>query len=401
MYLHHLIAAGPPTKRANRSQDCPETIPGALPTAGVEDLKMKGLATNGAYMHAEHFQDLTHEEAFKLLQKQDPERACQIHPRDHRRVLKALNSNLHPVVRECRQFDSGVQSKAHNHAKYVFCILLLDCDDDEELRQKFKDRIDEMVKSGLMNECLLLRVNGSQAVSTCLAPSGTAEPHSLAYGTGILQAIAYKEFRPLLDAITDHEAKALAEDPNTIASCAAALLANTWRLCRKQRRWIRHKWIERRELDSGPGDIVANQTAGLFDNSSPRVVPLFQINTASVDRGAARPSWKEGVLEPAFRILQGFVTWSRSQAARDGKLFEHYLKELPGQATKWNVMDFFLRYDSSTLENGTQVPRLPAHQPLFCEKCNLTCYGNHEWQAHLQSRNHRKRRRRPVEISYA
>ena len=176
------------------------------------------------------------EPIYEELRAIDPEAAEQIHPANHKRVIRALEVYL----------ETGKTFSEHNRQtqlippKYDPVWIGLDYKNRSALYARIDQRVEEMFEQGLVQELkdLLTRGIPSQATS--------------------LQAIGYKELFPYLDGI------------GTLEQAKEEIQRSSRRYAKRQRTWFRRNekvnWIE---LDDIPNfDEIfhqARQITAKFD----------------------------------------------------------------------------------------------------------------------------------------
>ena len=174
------------------------------------------------------------EPIYEELRAIDPEAAEQIHPANHKRVIRALEVYL----------ETGKTFSEHNRQtqlippKYDPVWIGLDYKNREALYARIDQRVEEMFEQGLVQELKDLLTKGipSQATS--------------------LQAIGYKELFPYLDGI------------GTLEQAKEEIQRSSRRYAKRQRTWFRRNekvnWIE---LDDIPNfDEIFHQARRITAN---------------------------------------------------------------------------------------------------------------------------------------
>ena len=173
---------------------------------------------------------------------------------------------------------------------------------------------------------------------------------------GILQAIGFKEFLPVVAAAGEAAAE-------TEAACVAAAKRNTRRYARQQVAWIRNRFVRGGGSGGvgGGGEDAATATSGL-------PYPLYRLDTGDPAR------WAEAVGDPAAAIVAAFLADAPVGAA--------------GAAWRVETAAARANHDWARHECATCGGRL--------------VLGSRQWEAHLASRAHRRqvqkarRRERPA-----
>jgi len=178
--------------------------------------------------HAEAVDADDPERLHRRLAASDPETAARIHPKDTRRVVRAL------------EIQAGVGAPAsevrgaHDFADRPYRVLHLALDvDRDELNARIDARCAAMIESGLLRETRALLDRG--------------------YGFELrpMQAIGYRHMR------------SVAQGADTLVNALDAMQQDTRRFARRQRTWLRAVpaavWLD----PSAPGEIFASVEAFL------------------------------------------------------------------------------------------------------------------------------------------
>lgn len=149
------------------------------------------------------------------LRETDPETAARLHPRDVKRVIRALE-----IYESTGRPMSEVQAQRRGEPKtspYDLLIIGLTMD-REMLYERIEKRVEEMLAAGLVREVAGLLAEG--------VPRGATS----------MQAIGYKEIAAYLTGETDYR------------TSAAALVRNTRRFAKRQLSWFRRMpgivWVD-------------------------------------------------------------------------------------------------------------------------------------------------------------
>lgn len=146
------------------------------------------------------------EALYARLQTVDPSYAAKVHPNNLPRVIRALE--LYETTGR-KMSEQQRQSKPET-APYRSLCLCLTCRDRAELYRRIDQRVDLMVKSGVLQEAEWVW----QHRDTCKTAA---------------QAIGYKEFFPYL------------EGTQTLDSCVGTLKQATRRYAKRQLTWFRNQ----------------------------------------------------------------------------------------------------------------------------------------------------------------
>lgn len=117
------------------------------------------------------FDSLSNEDLWQELQKKDPKALEKIHPNNRKRLVRALNIY--------EKHHKGIsQIKAEQEHKPIYdCLIIGLTDEREKLFSRINERVDRMVKDGLIEEIRGLL------------------DHGVGFSRQCMQGIGYKEFR--------------------------------------------------------------------------------------------------------------------------------------------------------------------------------------------------------------
>lgn len=242
---HHMLDVAEPTEdysAARYAREADEAIRGVLArgkhpiVAGGTGLYLRALVSGlhdaapddggqsrarfAAYL-GERGEDALH----ALLADADPETAARLSPKDHRRVIRALEVHAltgTPLSEHHRRARS-------NPPRYETLTLGLRCPDRAELYARIGARVDDMMRRGLLDEVRALLDAGVPA------------------GCTAMQAIGYKELTDVLAGLVPLETAV--EDVKTA----------TRRYAKRQKTWFNRQW-DVLWLDAGAPNLVAMST---------------------------------------------------------------------------------------------------------------------------------------------
>lgn len=297
-------------------------------------------------------------ELHKHLQSIDMSSANRIHPNNRRKIERAIEvyqstgRTLTSKLLEQRQQPGG--NRLGGPLRYPHTILLwLRCQ-QEVLNERLDKRVDGMLQQGLLRELRQFHNTYSDVTQQ-------------AYTKGVLQTIGYKEFVPYLmrydeqqdaslDAYLrehqyqlptkeeleqlqaaqsegDDEGK-LCECLALLGSCCEELKLVTRRYSKKQLKWINNRFLA----------------------SKDRQVPdLYELDTSNVS------AWHEAVFKRAECIIESY---------RNGETCE--IEPMPKRV-----------HPGADLNEETSN---------FCGICERHFIGEYQWQLHLKSNKHKRRR---------
>ncbi|KAM7349301.1 tRNA dimethylallyltransferase [Cochliomyia hominivorax] len=359
---------------------------------------MSGNVENTSFIPVEEMLIMSSELLHNHLRNIDPETANRIHPNNKRKIMRAIEyyqqtgQTLSSKLKEQRQQPGG--NRLGGPLRYPHTILLwLRCNQDI-LNQRLDKRVDAMLEQGLLNEIRAFHNehNVNKSVSGNTKTTGTPKttttttslPSSL-YTKGVLQTIGFKEFIPYLEQFnaandqkietylkanaykmpTEEQFKTYAgsiNEPNptlsnnadvsiaadagnetkdhlppgldVLNSCLNELKLVTRRYSKKQIKWINNRFLASRD----------------------RQVPdLYELDTSDVSQ------WQQRVYEPAVTIIDCY---------RNGQICEiepMKKRQHPGAG---------LNEETSN----------------FCTICERHFIGEYQWQLHLKSNKHKKRK---------
>lgn len=120
------------------------------------------------------YEAMSNEELHNVLEEIDPEDAKKIHPNNRRRVLRSIEIYL-----ENRESKTSLISKQNHEPIYKNTVFVMPNFDKEVLYNRINERVDNMMKLGLLDEAkgLYSKAKDSQA----------------------MKAIGYKEFIPFFN----------------------------------------------------------------------------------------------------------------------------------------------------------------------------------------------------------
>lgn len=281
----------------------------------------------------------------------DPARAAMLHPNDERKILRSLQVYHQKHERHSNLLDQRIPRFAKCCVLWVHCDLTV-------LDTRLDQRVDEMVATGLLQELRAFYAHLDQDPPPLL----TTDDMGLDYTKGVLQAIGVKEFKLLLStggkaaAADEVVAKRpchsgggspLNQDEKEDAEtqlCLEKMKQATRRYARRQLLWVRRRFLIR------PRSLQTRQYA------------VFRLDST------APQQWEQLVRQPAMEMVSAFMKAS---------------DVWPPAAMAAHRVD---------LEEKDADPPVPIAKHYTCPDCkNRLFVGEHQWQAHLHSRGHRKR----------
>ncbi|KAL5283358.1 TRIT1 family protein [Megaselia abdita] len=275
----------------------------------------------------------------------DPTSANRIHPRNRRKVIRALEvfnqldgkRNLSDIYKEQRSQPGGCN--LGGPLRYSHIVLFwLRCN-KEVLSKRLDKRVDDMLKQGLLKEVRdFYNANIKDAKSS-------------QYTKGILQSIGFKEFVPYLESFDSNQDKVIEsylkensyeiidrkdnpEGLNVLKGCLDQLKLVTNRYSRKQIKWINNR---------------------LLASSSREVPDIFELDSSDVS------NWNENVHKKAVSILNSYINDKKIEFSPMSKI-QH-----KGEGLNEEISN-------------------------YCKVCERLFIGEFQWQIHLKSNKHKKRK---------
>ncbi|MBR3227231.1 MAG: tRNA (adenosine(37)-N6)-dimethylallyltransferase MiaA, partial [Erysipelotrichaceae bacterium] len=163
----------------------------------------------------EPYDDLSNEEIYEILKKEDPGAIEKLHVHNRKRLVRALN-----ILRKHNEGISKIKEKQKHEMIYDALIIGLTMD-REELYRRLEERVEQMVKDGLVEEIDNLLRNG------------------VTFDDQSMQAIGYKEFRGYFSG------------NRSVSDCVEDIKKNTRRFAKRQYTWFNNQmpihWYEDRK----------------------------------------------------------------------------------------------------------------------------------------------------------
>ncbi|XP_065348951.1 tRNA dimethylallyltransferase isoform X2 [Cloeon dipterum] len=278
------------------------------------------------------FTHLSNEELMTRLEAVDAETALRLHPNDRRKVLRALEvfeQEKRPLSEILREQQSeDGSSPIGGPLRFPRSIIFWLQWDQGVLDEDLDKRVDEMIEKGLLQELLDFH---SKYNAERLSSEAEAD-----YTKGIFQSIGFKEFHPYL--IMDEAQRETEESKKLLEKCIAEMKMATRRYARRQVKWVNARFLSN------------------INRATPKLVPLTLKNAAN---------WDTEILEPAVAMVQ---------------------KLLDGETT--------VATPSEQLSEEQIVRQRKKSEPCreFCEICQRLFVLRDQWEDHLKSNKHKRRR---------
>ena len=161
------------------------------------------------------YDELSNEEIYDILKKEDPGAIEKLHVHNRKRLVRALN-----ILRKHNEGISKIKEKQKHEMIYDALIIGLTMD-REELYRRLEERVEQMVKDGLVEEIDNLLRNG------------------VTFDDQSMQAIGYKEFRGYFSG------------NRSVSDCVEDIKKNTRRFAKRQYTWFNNQmpihWYEDRK----------------------------------------------------------------------------------------------------------------------------------------------------------
>jgi len=290
------------------------------------------------------------EEILEQLRTVDPVMADRWHPNDRRKIQRSLEiylmtgqqaSKVYEEQQERRGLHQGDDSNIVACSEAEVAPLLQSTlffwvhTDSEVLSKRLDERVDKMLKIGLIDEVETLdKFLHEQAIA------GLAVDRS----SGIWVSIGYKEFEPYIEAMKSGELSS-EELQVLFATAVDRTKAATRQYAKRQIRWIRLKLL------------AALSKANALSK-------IYLLDGSNLDH------WSTSVSGPAMGIAYKFLAEEELPAPRDMSPAANEL------LTPKQNFDFGDRRDLWVRQT--------------CELCNMTAVTDDQWQRHVKGRAHRR-----------
>lgn len=291
---------------------------------------------------------------YQELLKIDPVMANKIHPNDYRKIRRSLEIYESTGIRQSDHIIQQLERNKKEQPRYNVRCIWLTCD-LEVLHKRLDNRVDIMIKDGLIDEVKLLWNsytgykdlgyltgksiidNKSQekdddeddrksvdSISSSVSSSdsvGCSDEKIIKTSQGIWQSIGLKEFKPLFTNGDETINKELLD------KCIDKVKTNTYQYAKKQISFINRRFCERN-------------------------LPILKCDTSDLEK------WNENVTIPAIK----------------------YLEEL------------FHTTDTPILPPPTLDLDPRSAEKHYCEYCDKLLIGKQQWESHIKSNKHKKRK---------
>lgn len=158
------------------------------------------------------YDDLSNEDIYKILQKEDPKALEKIHINNRKRLVRALN-----ILRKNGEGISSVKERQEHKLLYDACLIGITLD-RETLYKRIEKRVDLMVNDGLLKEIEDLLKNGVD------------------FSKQSMQGIGYKEFKDYFNG------------EKSLEECVSEVKRNTKHFAKRQYTWFNNqmpiRWFE-------------------------------------------------------------------------------------------------------------------------------------------------------------
>lgn len=296
---------------------------------------------------------------YARLEALNPSAASILHPKDTRRVLRALekSSNHNSFLQSDSSTDTSITSTLHPLRFPNSIVVHVRCRDQHEQLSRLNARVESMVQEGLVPEtCLLFgylrtsiasweeyvasEVGGGVDKTWSDSSDGSLSCVNSCRG-GVAEAIGFKEFIPYLNFVSKYPAATeTSEAKDLLGNAVTDVQHSTVQYAKRQSTWLRNRLVP---LCNDSGVMVID-----FFTEDRAFAPLLD----SVSQG--------------LRCIQ-----SNSDA-----------DVCPSETTNVNQ-----------IRVGDQVDRITLKRKIFqCETCDNSCFqGKDQYDIHLKSKKHQKR----------
>lgn len=277
------------------------------------------------------------EEMYSKLLEVDPDIARSWHPNDRRHIQRSLEIWLKTGRKASEWYETQKTANTGStdllpRLRFDSLVLWLDAE-DQTLKRRLNDRVDIMLKQGLLDEIRAMRE---------FEDNSRSENCDLDLTKGIWVAIGYKELIPWLDRQRDLDNQYQKSLKQLETEGIESIKAGTRQYAKRQNRWIRIRLAN------------ALQDANMLHR-------LFLLDCTSLQ------GWNQNVSDMAAEIVKSFLAGT----------------ELPSND---QLSELAARIFSSIRSRDEKVVR----QTHFCDTCNKTLMDEHEWKKHLRSQGHKK-----------
>ena len=344
--------------------------------------------------------------SYERLQIVDPHIAAKVHPNDKRRIRRYLE--IYNITG--KPFSASQNAKWFSKPRYRSLIFWIDTERDV-LYKRLNQRVKKMVENGLLTECKtffhqyhLSNPKNDLPLNTTNASMNHPNSPSPPRG-GPMQIIGLKELHEYIlhsemkvkvsatinntkssclnstsksclnSTSTESSSKSATtiEEPISLESCLEKISVSTRRYARRQLAWIRNKWIKKANLKLIRVDtthcVSSVDVAGLVSTlqAGEKCRAFIQGSNALVSYDVVSNNGKEGYENGKEKLKNGQV-----------------MMLLPGEGNGHR--------DPKQSTNDDCIEKEEVWKKYHCVKCNRILNGRHEYQVHLRSRAHRKRK---------
>lgn len=288
---------------------------------------------------------------YQELLKVDPIMANKIHPNDYRKIRRSLEIYETTGIRQSNHIIQQLERNKKEQPRYNVRCIWLTCDLDI-LHKRLNDRVDNMIKDGLIDEVKLLwnTYTGYQELGYLTGKSivdkkedddedddrKSVDSISSSYSSdsdgfsgekivkttqGIWQSIGLKEFKPLF---VDGDKSG---DKELLNKCVEKIKTNTYQYAKKQISFINKRFCARN-------------------------LPILKCDTSNLDK------WNENVTIHSINYLKDLFSTTDTPILPPPKL----------------------DLDPRTAEKH------------YCEICDKLLVGKQQWESHINSNKHKKRK---------
>ncbi|CAK8698087.1 unnamed protein product [Clavelina lepadiformis] len=299
-------------------------------------LKTKGQDSDLTKSNIEHrmaLNDLSYIDAHKQLVEVDPDYAAFLHPRDKRKVIRALE-----VFYETgkRMSEHIAQQRTQSGGSYIggpvrfpdSCVMWVQCE-PEVLKDRIYRRVDKMISRGLLKELSEFHEEyNKERLREGLEPN---------YEHGIFQSIGFKEFHSYLVATSSNAH----ENPQILAEATERMKLSTWQYAKYQKKWINKRIVNR-----------------------PISVDVYGLDATDPEM------WDEKVFTPAMKILKSHF--------KSNSGLSIVLNDIPDE-------DYHLQ----PLEKQTAADCKKSNRFKACIVCDGKLIIESDWEGHIKSKKHK------------
>nr|XP_027197124.1 tRNA dimethylallyltransferase-like isoform X2 [Dermatophagoides pteronyssinus] len=290
-----------------------------------------------------NLRSISNEKLYEFLKEIDPESANTLHLHNRRKVIRCLQvyqqtgRQMSQILKEQRSQNGSRHGGPLRFKNSI--ILWVDCD-KQILEKRLDERVDQMIRQGLLNELSEFHRNYNS--------KRFDDDKKADYTEGIFQAIGLKEFHNYL--LMNEEERHSYDGQLKLGYGILMLKQRTRSYVNKQNKWIRRRF--------------------LISENIRKVPNVYRLDTTNLDE------WNEKVLDHSIWIVDQYLQASISTPSKCEQIF-HSLDQLA-----------IRKMPNSNDDNNDENDSFISGQ-FYCDICQIRISGGKSYQEHLQSKKHR------------